>query len=450
MKDKNSSRRRFIEKNLFAASGVILSGGVGCNSNNQNKPGAEQASRADRKKIGDLSLEQLRDEYKAALFKRFLPNMDSFVIDKQYGGFMCDVDISTSKLRSTNKSAWFEGRGMWTYSFLYNNLEKNPHYLEVARKSKDFILPHLPKDDRFFVGGYSREGKPLSNGEGDIYGSLFVGEGLAEFSKASGEKLYLELAKKITLSALDRYDRSDYKYPSSYGLSGAPEIPAPRVNGHWMVFLRSATQILEQEPDPAIQSIADRCTDAIMKHHLNAAYKLINEKLNHDMSLPDNEWAEFCYLGHGIETLWMVMAEAVRRKDRALFNDAAEAFKRHVTVATDTVYGGVFRSLDNVNKHIFKPDKVLWEQEEVLIGAMLLIEHTDDEWARERFAETYAYIKDKYVHPEYAFVVESGDRKMDKYSIYRAEHYHHPRRLMLNLLALERMIKRDGKVSNVI
>jgi hypothetical protein len=31
MKDKNSSRRRFIEKNLFAASGVILLDGVDCN-----------------------------------------------------------------------------------------------------------------------------------------------------------------------------------------------------------------------------------------------------------------------------------------------------------------------------------------------------------------------------------------------------------------------------------
>jgi mannose/cellobiose epimerase-like protein (N-acyl-D-glucosamine 2-epimerase family) len=449
MKDKNSSRRRFIKKNLFAASGVMLLGGVGYNGNDQNRLDSGQPFQANRKKIGDMSLEQLRDECKAALFNRFLSNMDSYVIDKQYGGFMCDVDISTRKLRSTNKRAWYEGRGMWTYSFLYNNLEKNPHYLEVAQKSKDFILPHLPKGDSFFVGGYSREGKPLSSVEGDIYGSLFVAEGLAEFSKASGEKQYLELAKMITLSALERYDRMDYRYAISYGPPGAPEIPAPRVNGHWMVFLRSATQMLEQEPDPAIQNIADRCVDAIMQHHLNPDYKLINEGLNHDMSLPDNEWAKFSYLGHGLETLWMVMAEAVRRKNRSLFDGAAAAFERHVAVATDPLYGGCFTGLDNVDKYIFKLDKVLWLQEEVLNGTMILMEHTDDEWAREQFAKTYAYVKDKYVHPEYAFVVESGDRKMDKYSMHRAEHYHHPRRLMLNLLSLKRMIKRGGKVSDL-
>ena len=396
-----------------------------------------------------MSLEQLRDESHAELFERFIPNMDSLVIDHDYGGFMCDLDISSRKLVSTKKSAWYEGRGIWVYSYLYNNFGKDPHYLEIARKSKDFILPHLPSDDSFFVAGYTKEGKPLSSSEGDIYGSLFVAEGLAEFSKASGEEQYLQQAKKITLSALARYDRQDYRYPIAYGPPGAPEIPAPRVNGHWMIFLRSATQFLEQGDDPDIRNLADRCVDAILNYHLNPDYKLINEGLNHDLTLPDNAWAQFSYLGHGLETLWMVMAEAIRRKDRALFNTAAEAFKRHVEVATDAVYGGCFTGLDHVDNAQFKLDKVLWEQEEVLNGTMLLIEHTNDQWARERFADTYAYIKEKYAYPQYAFPVESGDRKMAEHTIHRAENYHHPRRLMLNLLALERIIKRDGKVSGL-
>ena len=318
----------------------------------------------------------------------------------------------------------------------------------MARKSKDFILKHQPKGSSFWTASFTREGNPKS-GPGDIYSSLFVAEGLGEFSKASGEPEYLELAKKITLSALDRYDSPDYRYDITYGPDNRSEIPAPRVNGHWMVFLRSATQFLEHGHDPKIQSLPDRCVDAIMKHHLNTDYGLINEGLNHDLTLPQNEWAQFSYLGHGCETLWMVMAEAVRRKDVALFDSASKAFKRSVTVATDPVYGGYFRALDNIATYTFKLDKVLWLQEEVLNGTMLLIEHTRDEWARPCFAQTYNYIQNKYVHPEYAFVVESGNRTMTSYAKNRAEHYHHPRRLMLNLLALERMIQRQGKVSGL-
>jgi mannose/cellobiose epimerase-like protein (N-acyl-D-glucosamine 2-epimerase family) len=216
-----------------------------------------------------------------------------------------------------------------------------------------------------------------------------------------------------------------------------------------MVFMLSATQALKQEPDPDIQKISDRCIEAIMKHHLNTEYGLLNEVLNHDFSLPDNEWSQFAYLGHGCETMWMLMSEALRRKDASLFHSAATAFKKHVTVATDALEGGHFRSLDHVGNYKFKTDKVRWLQEEILNGTLMLIEHTGDEWAKTKFTQTYTYIQDKFTHPEFAFVVDSGDRKMLNYSKRRAEHYHHPRRLMLNLLALERMIKRNGKVSGV-
>lgn len=448
MKNSVNCRREFLKLNLIAGSGVMLLGGIGNSVIAQNRLGPEHTRPVDRKKIGGISLEQLRDQYKVELFNRFIPNMDNLVIDGQYGGFMCNVDISTRQLLSTAKSAWYEGRGMWTYSFLYNNFGKDPHFLEVARKSKEFILKHQPKDDSFWISSFTREGVPTS-GPGDIYCSLFIAEGLAEFSKASGDRKYRALARKIILSALARYDSSDYRYRISYGPSVAPEILSPRVLGHWMVFLRSATQFLEQGADPDIERVAERCVEAIMKHHFNADYRLLNEGLNHDMSLPDNEWAQFAYLGHGIETLWMVMAEAVRLKDAGLFTSASEMFKRSVTVATDAVYGGYFRSLEHVGNYSFKTDKVLWLQEEVLIGTMLLMEHSQDEWAQECFTQTYAYIQDKYVHPEYAFVVESGDRKMANYEKNRAEHYHHPRSLMLNLLALKRMIQRQGKVSGL-
>jgi N-acylglucosamine 2-epimerase len=406
MNNTDSSRRRFIKQNSLAGFGVMILGGIGSRAVAQNKAAPLPGWSAVEEKIGDLSLEQIRDQYKKELFNRFVPDMDSLVIDHEYGGFMCHVDTASRQLLSSNKSAWFEGRGIWTYSFLYNNFGKDAHFLEVARKSKDFILKLQPKDDSFWISSFTREGVPVS-GPGDIYCNLFIAEGLAEFSKASGDQQYRELAKKIMLSALVRYDRPDYKYAITYGPASAPEIPAPRVLGHWMVFLRAATQFLEQGSDADIERLSDRCVEAILKHHLNADYRLLNEGLSHDLMLPDNEWAQFAYLGHGTETLWMLMAEAVRRKDSGLFNSAHEVFKRHVTVATDAVEGGHFRSLEHVGNYTFKLDKVLWLQEEVLNGTLLLIEHTRDEWAQQRFVQTYAYVRDKFVHPEYSFIVES-------------------------------------------
>ena len=398
------------------------------------------------KSISDLDIKRLQSEYKTALFDKFLPNMDKYVIDHDMGGFMCSVNILTMEPDSTNKKTWFEGRGIWTYSFLYNHFEKNPQYLEVARKSKDFILKLLPANDRFYFSEYTKQGKPLSELEGDIYGNLFVAEGLAEFSKASGDEQYLDLAKKIVLKALDRYDRSDFHYP--YHAKSLEK--GPRILGHWMIFLSIATQIIRQKPDAEMETLADRCVIAIMKHHLNPEYGLLNEALDHNLQpFSDSVTNQFGDIGHGCETLAFVMNYAVLKKNASLFNESSEAFKRHVEVAKDKVYGCYFLTMPNVNENVYELRKMQWLPEEILLGALTLIEHTGDEWALNTFVETEAYLREKFMRPEYAFSIDSGDRKLEQYSLVRAENYHYPRQLMVSLLAFDRIIARGEKPSGI-
>lgn len=434
-------RRKFMTNALFAGLGSLSLGAYGFDHTNESESAAGAL-------ISGLDLNKLHEFYRSEIFNRFVPNMDKYVIDHENGGFMTSIDITNGKQANSNKTAWFEGRGMWTYAFLYNNLDKNTKYLEVARKSKDFILKSQPKDSSFWTSSFDKSGKALG-GPGDIYSSLFVAEGLAEYAKASGEKQYHDLAKKIILSCLDRYDSPDYDYYVAYLNPGATKIKAPRVLGHWMVFLRAATQMLERGPDADMQKLADRCVDACLNHHLNPEYGLFNEVLNHNFSRPDNSYKDFAYTGHGIETCWMLHFEAARRKDKKLFDRITEVFKRHVTVAHDDVFGGYFRALDHVDNNIWKVDKVLWLQEEVLIGSMFIAEHTGDKWAVQRFNDTLKYVREKFAKPGNLFWASAGDRYLKDYAKLRAEHYHHPRHLMLNLIALKRMIKRGGKTSGI-
>jgi hypothetical protein len=126
----------------------------------------------------------------------------------------------------------------------------------------------------------------------------------------------------------------------------------------------------------------------------------------------------------------------------------AQWFARHVEVAWDDVYGGVFRNLQNVERNVWLVDKVLWAQEEVLIGSLFIIERKGYEWAGEIFDKMYSYVREKYPlrrHGSPLWMYASDRRvsleaflKMPK----RVENFHHPRHLMLNLLSIERMIKR--------
>ena len=444
--NKEYSRRDFLRKNSIAGFGMIGAVSFGGTLLSTDALAKDNENAVEINKISELNLKKLRDTYMEALLGKFIPNMDTYVVDHELGGFMCSIDIRSRKLISTTKRAWFEGRGIWMYSFLYNNIEKKPRYLEIATKSKNFILKLLPKDGTYYISSFTKEGVPVGKVEGDIYGNLFVAEGLAEYSKALGDKRYFDQAKDIILKAVARYDRPDF----TYAYKAENRLAGPRILGHWMILLSLSTQMLRQHPDTEIKALADRCVDAIMNHHLNPEFKLLNEALAHDMSaLTDPVASQFGDIGHGCETLAFVMNYAVLIKDANLFKRASAEFKRHVDIAWDDIYGGHFHVLDNVSTNTWTLNKLRWLQEEILIGAMILIEHTGDEWALNCFARTEAYIREKYVRPEYAFVIDSGDRKMEKHTSVRAEHYHYPRQLMVSILAIDRILKRGEKPSGI-
>ena len=421
----------------------------GCSTEEEKKI-SEDKSVVKIDKLAGQTPEQLLEQYRYHLFDDFLPFMDKYVIDHKYGGFMCNTDRDGTNI-NTNKTARYEGRGLWVYSFLYNKLKKDPKYLEIAGKSVEFILKNEPTGDNLWPASYSKEGKPISKAPVVIYEDLFIANGLSEYSKATGEARYWEKAKEILIKCMKIYNRPDYGVVVSYGPE-AEHAKGPRVFGHWMVIIRLVTQMLEYKSDPELEKIADECVDAIMNYHFNPEFNLFNELLNHDLSRPEGPYSQFSYTGHAIETLWMLFYEAERRKDKVLFDLVAERFKRHVEVAWDDVYGGVFRSLVNVNENIWKVDKVLWAQEEVLIGALIMIEHTGAQWAKDMFNKMYDYVIDKYPLKQYGYPIWilTADRKVTfEEHTNRVGNFHHPRHLMLNILSLERMLKRGGGVSDL-
>ena len=401
-------------------------------------------------KLAGLSLEQLRDLYRYYLFEDFLPFMDKYVIDHQYGGFMCNTDRDGTNL-SGNKRTWFEGRGIWVYSFLYNNFARNEKYLEVARKSLEFILKLMPSgEDTLWPESFTREGKPLTPPATSIYGDVFVAEGLAEYAQASGEWKYWDLAKRIILKCLRIYDRPNYEpnIVASYGGPKPIPFPGARIQGVSMVFIRTISQMLPMRPDEELEKIISHSADVVLNAHYNPDFSLNNELLNHDYSRPRNELAEFVYTGHSIETLWMLLYEAVRIKNKEIFNTTALRFRRHVEVAWDGVYGGVFRSLNNVDQNLWALDKVLWAQEEALNGALLIAEQTGAQWAQDMFGKVFTYVQDKYPLKRHGYPlwISAGDRKVTfEPHATRVENYHHPRHLMLSLLMIERMVRRGGR-----
>jgi mannose/cellobiose epimerase-like protein (N-acyl-D-glucosamine 2-epimerase family) len=148
----------------------------------------------------------------------------------------------------------------------------------------------------------------------------------------------------------------------------------------------------------------------------------------------------------------MIMYEAIRRKDKKLFDTSVERFKRHVEVGWDDVYGGGYMTLNHVDSNDWLLTKALWVYAEMLIGLMCILEHRGDKWAKDWFDRTYTYVRNKFSLKQYGFPlwIDRADRKVTfERHASRADNFHPPRHFMLNLLAIDRIIKRDGKVSGM-
>lgn len=438
-------RRKFLTCCAAATASVaapaILSGG-----RRKNFPSRNSSSPTDPPQIGQLAgkpLAELIVQYRSYLFDDFLPFVEKYVVDREYGGFLCNTDLWGNPL-TTEKNTWYQGRGLWSICFLYNKLSKKPEYLEIAERTVAFILKTRPQGESFWPANFSREGKPIAPPAPNFYGDLFIALGLQEYAKAADREDYWNLAKEIMMKCLRIYDQPDY-FPEaarSY-VETLPLIPGARIGGHWFMLLNLATSMLEAKADAEIEAVADRAIDAILNHHYNPDFDLINEVIHHDLSRPTNDIAQLVHTGHNMETLWMIMAEADRRKDMALFEKAAAHFQRNLEVAWDDVYGGVFTSLNHVDRFEWLTRKANWAQAETIIGLLMIIEQIGAEWAKAWFDRVFTYFIDKYPLKKYGFPlwIDYADRKVTfvEKEYTRVEVLHHPRHLMMAILILERM-----------
>ncbi len=433
-------RRTFLGASAATAAAAL----PGCSESPAPGGGTGSAPSGDIGLIGGMTLEELREQYRYDLFDDFVVFFDQYVVDHELGGFMCDTDHDGTN-NTTEKNTWYLGRGSWCYSFLYNNLEKDRQFLDNAEGAIGLIMRHRPSGNTYWPGNLSKKGEVI-NPDGGLAGDCYIAEGLAEFARATGDMQYLSLAKETMDKCWKNYMSPDFQ-------DGASPYPGAKNLWYWMLFMWFGTNNLDQEPDTALEERTAACVDAIMNHHHNPKFDLMNNVIDHDLTTSDDpKHSELAGCGHATEALWMIMYEAARLRDKALFDLAGKRFARHVEVSWDDVYGGVFNDLRNVDENIWQLNKIHWAQVFVLMGSLPMVEHANSQWAKEWFGRQNTWIRENFLLRPHGYHLwkATTDRKATFVPhARRKDIYHHPRHLMLNLLCLRRMIERGGKVSDV-
>ena len=115
----------------------------------------------------------------------------------------CLADDGT--VLSTDRYMWSQLRAIWTFSALYNRIEKRDCWLDLSGRIYSFARKFGRDANGQWCFRVSADGEILE-GPTSIYSDGFAIYGLTEFYKATGERQALDLAMETFETVLPRLD----------------------------------------------------------------------------------------------------------------------------------------------------------------------------------------------------------------------------------------------------
>lgn len=398
------------------------------------------------------SIEALETRYRRELFDEVMPFWERHGIDRERGGITCALDYDGTPV-DTHTFLWFQGRGLWVFSRLSRASGDARRWLEPATRAATFALTKLRQPDGSWAQRVTRDGQVLEPANpADTSGLLYMAEGLQEYAAAAHDREADAIARELVVRAYE---------------TGRTSSSAQRRQGLWFLTLLVCTQMLTRRQDAALEQIARDAADAIVIRHHNPDTGLNDEIIRADLTRAPDE-AGFTVFGHSIEALWMVMDEARRRGDEAVFDLCAARVRHHVDVGWDRVYGGLAHAVRvNRGNHVWPVErpvgttlefsgvgeyhymKTSWALFEVIVAALKVLEHRPAAWAADALMQAQDAL-DRIFSLRgrgSALYVLFGDRQVRAAAhATRQDNYHHPRALILALGILERL-RTSGRVS---
>lgn len=397
--------------------------------------------------LAGIPLKALYAECKRQLFEGYLPFWENGGHDAVYGGFMCLLHEDGS-IEDDRKDIWYQGRGIWVYSTLYNTLDKDPRWLERARLARDFMVHHMHRGDGTWLNTVNRAGEPVSTNavmrSNSIYGALFAAAGLIQYAKATGSVEDINLARLSLRKSVELYEDPNHIGVEAPGV----DVPGLRAQGCSFMMVWVIPQFLELQPDPFLEGILEEHLDALENRFWNSEYGISNEILYHDYSrIP--ELVGQMVPGHSIEAQWMCMEEAIRKGDSAGAAVFASRMSRLIEMSWDYVFDGTC----DTDYHVFATDrhpagpeldiKTMWAQTEVAIGCIKALRFSGEPWAADWFNRSWQFLQRTMTTDfgvwRQAVDRRGNDKEREGISPYRRGNFHQPRCLMYVMLELERL-----------
>ncbi|MBO4262889.1 MAG: AGE family epimerase/isomerase [Clostridia bacterium] len=347
----------------------------------------------------------VKEKFKEELLEYCVPFWLEHGVDKEYGGIINCLD-RYGKIYSEDKSVWMQGRCGWTYSYIYNNIDKNPEYLAFAKSCIDFATKYcIDKTDGRMYFTVTRDGKPLRKRR-YWFSETFYIMANAEYFMATGDKSCFDTAKKYF-----DFVYGMYKDPSTDPFRITPKSCAETRNlktlANPMILLNVAS-IMRDADKERFAYYNDIITGLIsdIKCFYKPEYKAMfeNVRVEDNGVILDSAPCRVINPGHDIECSWFLLEEGLKRKDESIIKFAETVFNDAFERGWDKEYGGItyFKDVMGLPVEAYEHDmKLWWPHNETVIASLMFYKHTGDGKYKEIFDKVCDYAFTHFSDREY-------------------------------------------------
>ena len=348
-------------------------------------------------------MKQLKSEVSANLTQNLLPYWSSKMVDNVNGGFYGRISGSDQIYPNEDKGGILNARILWTYSAAYR-VTRDTSYLGLATRAKNFIMAHFI--DNEFGGAFrsvKATGEPADTRK-QTYTQAFFIYGLAEYSRATGDKEALKTAKDI-FECFEKYalDKASYGYFEVFSrdwqrsrdrLIGEKDEKDEKTMNTSLHLMEAYANLYRVWPDKRLEE----CLKNMVEIFLD---KIVDRKTYHLICFMDRNWNPTSTVdsyGHDIEASWLIYEAAGLLKDPVLLKKAKETCIKIADAAAEGVMadGSMIDEKNYVTGEV-RTSRSWWPQVETIVGYLNAYELTDNVKYLDYSINNWNYTKTHFV-----------------------------------------------------
>lgn len=337
------------------------------------------------------------EQYRAALLDDVIPFWEQHSIDVLHGGFFSCLERQ-GQIYDTDKFVWLQGRQVWTFAMLYNQVEPRPDWLSVARQGADFLQKYGRDPEGNWYFSLTREGRPLVQPY-NIFADCFAAMAFGQLAVATGDPQAEDIAVQTYRNILRRQHNPKGQYEK--------RVAGTRPLKGFALPMILCNLTLELEPllAPAeVEETLDTGVHEVMDVFLDPERLLVFENVAPDGQHVDCFEGRLLNPGHGLEAMWFVIDIARRRGDQALIERATDAILSILDYAWDREYEGIHYFMD---AHGHPPQQLEWSQKlwwvhlEALVALVMAYRATGRDACWEWYQRVHDYAWSRFPDQDY-------------------------------------------------